>query len=139
MKEKRQDATINRPQGERIIDAPSLVIDIRAYIRQIKSEEAWQKNDRNSITIFKTGDMRIVVGALHKEAEFLPHKAEGNMCMQIIEGSLEVMTDELTEQLQPEEMIAIHKDSNYRFVALEETVYILTISEVGNNTNNGIH
>jgi len=138
MEEKHQDATINRPKGARTIDAPSLVIDVQSYLNQVKTEETWQKYDRNSITVFKTTDLRVVVGALHKEAEFLPHKAEGNMCLQVLGGNLQVMTDELTEELRAGQMVAIHKNSNYRFVALEETTYILTMTDV-NNENNGIH
>jgi quercetin dioxygenase-like cupin family protein len=130
MTEKHNDATLNRPQGGRTIDAPSLIIDLPAFIRQIKSEEAWQKNDRNSITVFKTNDLRIVLGGLHENAEMLPHKSEGAMSLQVIEGALEINTDELTSTLENGQMIAIHKDRNYRVVAVRESVYLLTITDV---------
>lgn len=131
MNEKTNDATRNRPAGERVIDADSVLVDIPAFIRQIKSEETWQKNDRNSITVFKTNDMRIVLGGLYQGAELLPHKAEGVMSIQVIEGKLEINTDNLSDTLQKGQMIAIHKHCNYRVVAAEETIYLLTISNVG--------
>jgi quercetin dioxygenase-like cupin family protein len=130
MTEKHNDATLNRPKGGRTIDAPSLIIDLPAFITQIKSEEAWQKNDRNSITVFKTNDLRIVLGALHENAEMPPHKSEGAMSIQVIDGALEINTDELTSTLSNGQMIAIHKDRNYRVVAIRESVYLLTITDV---------
>lgn len=128
--EKRNDATRNRPAGDRTIDAPSLVIDLPAYIRQIRQEDAWSKNDRNSITVFKTNDLRIVLGGLHAGAEMLPHKAEGVMSMQVMEGQLEVNTDELSTTLDRGQMITIHKGCNYRVVAVEEAIYLLTLGAV---------
>jgi len=127
MNEKHNDATRNRPEGDRTIDAPSLQIDLAAFTRQIRSEDAWHKSDRNSITVFKTDNIRIVLGGLHKDAEMLPRKAEGTMNIQVLEGSLAVTTDELDATLTPGNMIAIHKDSNYRVIANEESIYLLTI------------
>ena len=131
MTEKFNEATRNRPQGERVIDADSVYIDLPAFISQIRNEEAWQKNDRNSITVFKTNEMRIVVGGLHTGAEFPPHKAEGMMSIQVIEGVLEVNTDTLSETLRKGQIIAIHKHNNYRIVAAEDSIYLLTITNVG--------
>ena len=131
MNEKYNEATRNRPSGDRIIDADSVFINLPAFISQIKSEDARQKNDRNSITVFKTSVMRIVLGGLHQGAELSPHKAEGIMSIQVIEGALEINTDNLSETLQKGQMIAIHKHSNYRVVAAEESIYLLTISNVG--------
>lgn len=129
--ERRNDATLNRPAGDRTIDAPSLVIDMEAFIRQIKGENAWAKSDRNSITVFKTDDMRLVLGGLHKGAEMLPHKAEGITCIQVLDGVLEVTTDELDATLEKGLMVAVHKGCNYRVVAQEESFYLLTVSNVG--------
>ena len=130
MTEKHNNATRNRPDGERVIDAESVLIDLPAFIKQIRNEEAWRKNDRNSITVFKTDDMRIVLGGLHEGAEMGPHKAEGIMSIQVLEGLLEINTDELTGVLNHGQMIAIHKGCNYRVVALEESIYLLTMSSV---------
>jgi quercetin dioxygenase-like cupin family protein len=130
MYEKHNDATRNRPEGPRIIDAPSVVIDLPTFIQQIKNEEAWSKSDRNSITVFKSDDLRIVLGALHKDAEMIPHKAEGMMSIQVLDGILDVTTDEQDATLRKGQMIAIHKGHNYRVVASEESIYLLTMSGV---------
>jgi quercetin dioxygenase-like cupin family protein len=130
MEVKHNDATLNRPEGDRIIDAPSVFIDLKAFTRQIRSEDAWDKNDRNSITVFKTDDMRIVLGGLHKDAEMLPHKSEGIMSIMVMEGELEINTDELSVTVETGQMVALHKGINYRVVAREESIYLLTMSKV---------
>ncbi|MES2701474.1 MAG: hypothetical protein V4649_02490 [Bacteroidota bacterium] len=130
MSQKYNDATRNRPEGERIIDAPTVFADLNSFIRQIRSEDAWSKNDRNSITIFKANDLRVVLGGLHQGAEMLPHKAEGMMSIHVLEGNLEVNTDDLTTNVEKGQLVAIHKDNNYRVVAVEESIYLLTMSNV---------
>ncbi len=75
--------------------------------------------------------MRVVLGGLHKGAELLPHKAEGIMSIQVLDGALEVNTDTISETLKKGQVIAIHKHNNYRIVAAEESAYLLTITNVG--------
>jgi len=123
-------ATVSRPGGDRIIDAPTLFVDLPAFTQQIKNEEAWEKSDRNSITVFKTDDMRIVLSAIHKNGELLPHRAEGTMALQVLEGSLKVNTDEQKTTLSPGQIMAIHKGSNYHVIAAEESLYLLTVGNV---------
>ena len=60
MEEKFNEATTQRPQGDRIMDAPLVTIDLRSFTKQIRDEKAWKDSDRNAITVFKTDGMRIV-------------------------------------------------------------------------------
>jgi len=130
MNEKHNDATHNRPGGERIIDAQSVVIDMPTYIRQIKEEQAWEKNDRNSITVFKNEDMTMVLGGLRVNAELPPHIADSTMTLQVLEGGLEINTDNLQARLWPGNIIALHKGCSYNAIAIEETLYVLTVIAV---------
>ena len=71
MDEKFNKATTQRPQGNRVMDAPLVTIDLRSFTKQIRDEKAWKESDRNAITVFKTDGMRIVLIALHKDAEMV--------------------------------------------------------------------
>ncbi len=130
MNEKHNDATRNRPDGERIIDAQSVVIDMPTYIRQIREEKAWEQNDRNSITVFKNDDTTIVLGAMHVNAELPPHTADATMTLQVLEGGLEINTDNLRARLWPGNIIAINKGCSYNATAIEETLYVLTVTSI---------
>src|SRR5690606_19743096 len=69
MEFKRNESTLNRPEGDRVLDAPYVFIDIPSYIDQVKQEKAWEKNDRNGITVYKSDRVTIVITALQAGAE----------------------------------------------------------------------
>ena len=96
---KTNDATINRPEGNRVIDAPAVVIDLKAYTEQLKDESAWDKNDRNAITVFKTKGMTMVLSALHKDAAMDNLVVEGVLVLQVIEGEITIDTSPMGNPL----------------------------------------
>ena len=95
MEEKFNEATPQRPQGDRIVDAPLVQINLPFFIEQIRKEKPWIDSDRNAITVFKTNGMRIVLIALHKGAEMIKHSAEGLISVQVLEGQILFSTDGL--------------------------------------------
>lgn len=127
MKEKYNEATDNRPMGDRQIDARFLKIDVPFYIQTIKHEEAWLKNDRNAITIFKTDAMCIVLVAMHKHADITYHVADSIASVQVLEGLICFRTDGALFDIRPGEVIALHDGLNYSLLANEDAVVLLTI------------
>jgi hypothetical protein len=85
MENKRNEATLNRPEGDRVIDAPYVFINTPEFIRQLMDEEAWQKNDRNSITVFKTSNMTMVLVCLHAKAVLKDNLVDGIVTIQVID------------------------------------------------------
>ena len=128
MEIKKNDATELRPEGSRLMDAPSVTMDIAEFARQIKNEEAWKTGDRNAITIYKTDGMRIVLIALHKDAELKRHKADGILSVQVIDGKINFMTDDSSVELETKQMIALHKGLYHSVKAIEESVFMLTLA-----------
>jgi quercetin dioxygenase-like cupin family protein len=128
MNEKNIDATNQRPFGERITDAPLVSIDLLNFTNQIKAEQAWKENDRNAITVFKTDGMRIVLIALHKDAEMMKHTAEGLISVQVIDGKILFETEDHKIELQKGQMLALHEKIPHSVIALEETVFLLTLT-----------
>src|SRR4051812_18607421 len=96
MQEKYNESTRNRPEGSRLLDAPLLIVDVEEYIQRLKSEPAWQKNDRNGITLFKTKGMRIVLVIMHAGAEMRPQTIDALVSLHVLNGYLQVTTDEQT-------------------------------------------
>jgi len=128
MQERHNDATYNRPYGERPIDAPVVKIDLHAYTQQIKDENAWRKNDRNAITVFKTPKMHIVLIALHKHAELLPQVSESVICVQVLDGHISFITDGARNEVKAGNIITLHENISYNIVAEEESTFLLTMS-----------
>ena len=128
MDEKFNDATKQRPQGERIMDAPLVTIDLRNFTKQIREEKAWKDSDRNAITVFKTDGMRIVLIALHKDAEMIKHTADGMISIQVMEGQILFTTKGQSIELDSGQMLALHENLPHSVLAKEETIFLLTLT-----------
>lgn len=128
MEIKRNEATELRPEGDRVIDAPVVHTNIPEFLRQIKNEPAWENSDRNAMTVFKSDEMRMVLTALHKDAVIEQHKANGVISVQVLEGEINFDTLGKTFNLKKGELITLHRKIPHRVVALEESVFLLTVA-----------
>ena len=128
MDEKFTQDTNNRPHGERALDAPMVTIDLSLFIAQIREEEQWKNSDRNAITIFKSMIMRIVLIALHKNAELSRHTANGIISVQVLEGKMIFNTDQRSVELSKGQLLTLHQGIPHSIVAKEETVFLLTLT-----------
>lgn len=126
--EKSNQSTPQRPEGDRILDAPLVHLDLHSFKQQIKSEEGWSNNDRNSITIFKTEEMRIVMIALHQDAEMKKHTAPGVISVQVLEGQITFRTEQQSEILNPGQMVTLHAGIPHHVFANQESVFLLTLT-----------
>ena len=129
MEEKFNEATINRPEGDRPVDAPLLSVNIPDLIKQIKKEKAWDKNDRNAITVFKSDKMRIILVAMHKKAEMTTERPENIFSLQVLDGKLKLHTDVKTIDVREEELFVLHANIAYKIEAVKKSIFLLTVVE----------
>jgi quercetin dioxygenase-like cupin family protein len=128
MENKSNDATPQRPVGDRLLNAPLVEMDLAEVIKQIKSETTWTDSDRNSVTLFKSETMRIVLIGLHENAELKPHKANGVISVQVIEGKIEFSAEEQITHLEKSQMIALQENIIHGVKALTESFFLLTLA-----------
>jgi hypothetical protein len=126
MENKRNEATYNRPEGDRVLDAPYVFINIPEFIRQLKSEEAWQKNDRNGITVFKTGRVTMVLTCLHAKAVLKDVLVDGIFTIHVIEGIVRVKTPDGDVDMQANQVISFHQLVDHSIEAMMDSVLLLT-------------
>jgi quercetin dioxygenase-like cupin family protein len=130
MEIKRNEATLNRPEGDRVLDAPYVFMDLNDFIKQLKDEEAWDKNDRNGITIFKTDNLTTVLTCLHKEAAIKDNSVDGLFQVQVLSGKVRVSTDDGDVDMKEGEMITLHPNVSHSLVALKKSTLLLqTVTE----------
>ncbi len=130
MEEKFNEATPQRTQ-DHLLDAPLVSINIPAFIDQLKQESAWKESDRNTITVFKTYGLCIVLIGLHEGAEMTKHTANGHISVHVLEGELKFITDEKSVELSIGEMLALHERIPHGVLAIEDTVFLLTLTTTG--------
>jgi len=135
MEEKRNESTSLRPEGERLLDAKLVRIDLSDLNEQIHRETAWLEGDRTAITVFKTDDLRIVLIALHAGAEMKPHTAPGVISVQVLKGKINFATDQHHEDLEPGQMITLHKRIPHHVKAYEDSSFLLTMATPGGTDN----
>lgn len=128
MEEKFNEATDQRPEGDRVLDAAMVIIDMPSFIEQLKQEAPWKNRDRNAITVFKTNGMRIVLIALHAGAAMKTHTADGIISLQVIDGRMKFNANNRTIELSKGQMLALHKGIQHSVLAIEETIFLLTLT-----------
>ena len=127
MEEKFNEATPQRLQ-EHLLDAPLVYMNIPAFIEQLKNESTWKDSDRNTITVFKTDGLRMVLIGLHAGAEMAKHSANGHISVQVLEGALKFVTDQKSVELNKGEIVALHEHIPHSVLAVEDTIFLLTLT-----------
>lgn len=119
-------ATRQRP-FDRIINAPSVLIDVEFYIKELKNEEAWGKSDRNGITVLKSDEVAIVLTVLKKGAEIVDNTVEGFLTIQVLEGKIKIFTlNGETIEAGKNQIAAFHPNIYSSIEALDESAVLLT-------------
>jgi quercetin dioxygenase-like cupin family protein len=126
MEIKRNEATLNRPEGSRVIDAPYVYADIDEFVEQVKDEKAWKKSDRNGITIFKTDGMTIVITTLKDGAVIKDNTVNGFFTVQVIEGKIRMDTPEGDIMMKKRQLITFHPGVPHSIEAKKDSVVLLT-------------
>jgi hypothetical protein len=103
------DATPNRPEGHRLIQAPVVQVNFNDFVKQLKTEKAWQTNDRNSITVYKAQGLTLVITALHGGAELNDLPIDGLLMLQVMEGSITVFHEGNLGILRDRQMLVLQE------------------------------
>ena len=127
MEAKFNQATPQRPDGTRPVDAPLLVADLPALVAQLRRESPWRNSHRNAITVFKTDGLRIVLVALHAGTVMQKHTT-GITSIHVLEGQLTLSTEHQSVEVGPGHLLALHAGIPHRIRAITESVFLLTLA-----------
>ena len=128
MENKSTESTPQRPEGERILNARLVEMDLNQFIEQIKNESSWTDSDRNSVTIFKSETMRIVLIGLHENAELQAHDADGVISVQVLEGKINFFAEQQSSLMEKGQMIALQANITHSVIALTDSFFLLTLA-----------
>jgi quercetin dioxygenase-like cupin family protein len=127
MESKSNEATPLRPQGDRILNAAMVDMDLNQFIAQIRSESTWKEGCHNSITVFKSDKLRLVLIGLHARAELKEHQAAALIIVHVLQGKIAFTANEQTLLLEKGQMVALHEKILHKVHAEEESFFLLSL------------
>ncbi|MBS1616823.1 MAG: hypothetical protein JST06_11980 [Bacteroidetes bacterium] len=125
--EKFSDATANRPEGKRPLDAAVMRFSLPHYIRQLKDEKAWTETTRNAITLLHNSYMRIVLVAL-KSGQEMCHGIAGALSVHVLSGRINLETEQESFSMDEGDIATLHPGLRHFIFAEGTAVILLTLA-----------
>jgi quercetin dioxygenase-like cupin family protein len=110
------------------LTAPLMDFDLAHEIAQLHEEDAWLRTGRNSKTLVKQPDFRIVLIALHKGAHLEEHSADARISIHTLSGHVKLQLPEQIVDLPNGHLLVLDRALEHDLEALEESAILLTIS-----------
>ena len=108
-------------------EGPSLSFDLADQIRQLRQEHYWQSG-RNSKTIVKYADFRIVLTAIQAKTTIHEHHSAGRISVQTVEGRIRMHAGGNEFDLPAGRVLVLDRAMPHDVVALEDSAFLLTIA-----------
>ncbi|HXI40669.1 MAG TPA: hypothetical protein VNH18_07605 [Bryobacteraceae bacterium] len=109
------------------LESPILSFDLNAEIARLRSENAWQ-GGRNSKTLVKHPDFRVVLTVLKSNARIHEHKAAGRISVQAFAGHIRMQVQEKAIDLPAGNMLALERALPHDVEPLEDSAFLLNIA-----------
>jgi hypothetical protein len=121
----RNKATDRRPEGDRVLDAPFVVIDNLFASANIHAESETGQQDKVAFTVFKSDELAIVLVQLAAGQGMDPGKTAGTMLLQPRQGMLQVQINDQLLELETTQMLVIHPEMNCSILAITGSQFFL--------------
>jgi hypothetical protein len=125
----RTTGTTQRPGRDHVGQA--LTFDLEAELARLKGEEHWHLHGRNSATLVKEPNLRLVLIAMQAGTQVDEHHTAGRLGIQVIRGHLRVTVPGQTMDLPAYHLLALDFAVDYDIQALEESAFLLTVAWTG--------
>ncbi len=112
----------------RKLDGPLLVFDLASLTEKIKQEKVWYTSERNAVTLFKGENMSLVLIALRVGAEIDFRRSDNIICLQLLEGKIELQASRETVLLEQGHLLTLHENMPHNLLAIRETVLLLSVA-----------
>jgi quercetin dioxygenase-like cupin family protein len=125
----RQESAHRRPHAPPLASA-FLEFDLTAEINQLHGESTWSTG-RNTRTLMKYDDLRVVLTALQVNMRIPIHKTDGRISVHMLSGHIRLNASGRTFDLRPGSLVGLDQGCVHDIEALEESAFLLTIAWPG--------
>jgi len=123
----KQPASSSAVRSPGPLESPILSFDLDAEIQKLRDENAWQ-GGRNSKTLLKHPNFRVVLTVLKSNARLHEHKAAGRISVQAIAGHIQMHIEGKVFDLPSGHLLALEPEIAHDVEALEDSAFLLTIA-----------
>jgi quercetin dioxygenase-like cupin family protein len=108
-------------------EGPSLTFDLAEQIASLRQEPYWQSG-RNSKTIVKYTDFRVVLTAIKAKTTIHEHHAAGRISVQTVEGRIRMHAGGKEFDLPAGHLLVLDRAMPHDVVAIEDSAFLLTVA-----------
>ena len=106
---------------------PMLTFDLNAEIKRLREEDAWQ-GGRDSKTLVKNQDFRIVLTVMKADALLREHKTTGRISVQVLSGHIRMHVQDKVFDFPVGHLLALDRAVPHDVKALEDSAFLLTLA-----------
>jgi len=140
MPTKKNEATPQRPGGDRFLDSEALVVNLPYWLDQLMSEESWKDSDRNAVTVAKSDHITVTLIALHEGATMGNRDLKRFLMAEVMAGNVQIEMPNGQIRLEHGDLIILHPDVDYLIQASSNACILLTstVSDSESGTSGGL-
>ena len=112
-----------RPLMERL-----LVFDLDREIERLRQEPTFADDGRNSMTLAKETDLRVLLTVLRAGSALKELDGEGRMSVQVLEGTVRLDVEGEPRQLGGRQLATVDADTRWRLSADADAVVLITMT-----------
>lgn len=110
-----------------LLEGAILSFDLNGEIKRLREENAWQAG-RNSKTLVKHPDFRLVLTVLQSGTRLHEHNSAGRISVQVVAGHIQMHVQDQICDLPAGHLLALDRAIPHDVEALEDSAFLLTIA-----------
>ena len=118
----------SRERPEQRLASPAGSFALARELESLRDEPVWQDSDRNSKTLVKHPDLRVVLLTMKVGARLEEHHAPGAITIQALAGRLRVHLEQEVVDLEAGDLFALDQAIVHDLEAIEPSAVLLTIA-----------
>lgn len=103
-------------------------LDLESELALLRGEQVYARVGRNSKTIVRRPDFRVVLISIRQAARMTDHVAAGPLAVYVLHGQIRMHMDDGTVELGPGHLLALERNERHDVEAVEESAFLLTIA-----------
>lgn len=116
------------PGSERPLHGPLQRFDLGTVVGRLMEEGAWQRGQRNSITLRKGEGMNVVLLVMKAGDRLEEHAAPAPLSLSVREGRIRFVAEEEVVEAESDTLLTCDAGVRHTVVALSDAVCLLTIA-----------